>query len=422
MATQTLPPELRLSVCLMLAARWIASTASTMVTPYLVLILHDSAGMSLPAATMAASLVFVGGRLFARPLGQLADRYPQAPLMTACLLTSAASTALLAHVRGPYLVILGALACVGLSLSGASFTVMLRAHIGRRFDKELLTTLYSWSSVAFNLGMVVGASMAGLCMQFHMTGSIIAFASTLHVVAAGLILCFTARPSGDRRAVAPTPGSVDPHSRVVAAGVLGIFASASGVLGYLATNISLSLAVYADRFMGNAALASLFFSTQSLALIVLLPVAGAAARRFRRQLLFRLYFGGLFMAAVGYCVFGLLHAAPAGLAISALAICFCVSQLMAMPTADPLMSAFCDKQALGRAMGTTTSAGAVGSALACLCSGLALALTPPHWMWLLWTVPGLLSAVILAFLYRVGRQLVHREDERTSPDISRAMK
>lgn len=396
----------------LLIARLFASAASTTLVPYLVLLLTSRFGLSALAAALLAALVFVGGRLFARPLGVLADRKPDAPLLPACLVAGGVAALLFLFDGTQSSIAAAATACIGLSLSSTAFMVLLRAHIARSFPAEALSSLASASSSMFNVGMFVGAAIGGYCLDRLGWVSLVAASATLHAAAALIVVAATADPN---RTMTQAPGAKSALKKAtqsqtgsLAGSALMSFVLASATLGYFTTTVSVSLVMYMQRAFGDGSLASWFYSAQSLALMFLLPGIGVAIGRFAPAVLYRMYFGGLGLLAVGYCLFALVPSAHPIPAIGVLALFFCASQCLAIPSADPLLTQLFGTGNSGRLFGTTTSAAAAGGMLACLVNGLALDRLPPEQLGWLWSVPGVLGCVVLAAAAVLGSRVLPR--------------
>ncbi|MFT3665945.1 MFS transporter [Piscinibacter sp.] len=390
--------EQQSQVALLLALRFMASAASLLVVPYLMLMLTRDMALSAMAAAVIASLVFVAGRLFASPIGRMADRWPRRRLMPVTLLAGAFSAGLLAWSPKHAGLSAAVPACIGLSIAGAAFQLLNRTHIARSFPKGGLTRVYSGSSAAYNLGMLAGTAAGGL-WAFSRDGAGLPEAAALAYLAAALLALLLAPvPAGADDAT--THGSTARNLPVPRGPALRAFAVAAGVLGYLSTTVYLSLAIYCARVFGHSAYTSVFFVAQSAALIVALPVIGVRIKAHPPEQLAQLYFGGLLLAAVGFTAFSLVPADHGAIASGVLAVFFCVSQCLAIPSADSLLAATFDHQVLGRVFGTTISGGAVGNALACLVNGVALDQLDTEQLYWLWATPGVVGGIVLLVAYR----------------------
>ncbi len=379
----------------LLCARLLASAGTTMIVPYLVLLLTREMGLSALSAAMFGSLVFVGGRLVARPMGILADRLPRMQLMPACLGCGGGAVLVFSLDPSSMSFAAAAMACVGLSLSSTAFMILLRAHFARSFPRACLTQLCSVSSSVFNIGIFAGAAIGGYCLDSLGAGSMATMSALLQWTAAAAVYIATRHDEASEtgrngRAPAGSAALADLQGRTIAP-----FVMASVVLGYLTTTVSVNLALYAAVVFGNGALASLFFSTQSLALMVLLPWMGVVAARAGRDGLYRMYFAGLVVLALGYCVFAAVPVSWPASSIGALAFFFCLSQCLAIPSTDPLLTQLFGNASSGRLFGTTTSAAAGGGMLACALNGLGMDRMAAASLYWLWLAPGLIGICIL---------------------------
>jgi MFS family permease len=374
-----------------------------MVVPYLVVRFTQELGLSPLEAVLLSSIVVIGGRLLGRPLGVLADRFPGIALSVLALTLSAGSTALLLLVDRVGGLVLVTLACVGLSVANATFLLTVRAFIARTCDARQITLVVSSSSVSFNLGMFAGAAVAGLLLRAGSPDAVI-LCSIGAYGAAAVSLCLPMRrlrAQVDLTTIAnerPAPESAEQrqeHSAPLTTAISLTFATT----GYLTTTVLLMLAAYCAQAFGSAELAAVFFSTQSLALVVALPIAGLLLRDAGACGLSKLYFAGQLCAAVGFMGFGLMPTNAAMLSLAVLSLAFCLSQVLSIPTGDPLITRVFGKTAVGQIMGTTTTASAGGSLAACAANAICFQLLPNSALWSIWAVPGLFAMLVVAMAY-----------------------
>lgn len=391
-----LPSVLLRDATAVLSARLLASAAAMMVTPFLVVHLTRELGLAPIVAVLLASVIVIGGRLFARPLGAFVDRWPGPVLPFASLLGCAAATALLLALDSAAGMALAVVACAGTSVAATTFNLAVRAHVARLFDPRHLPLVYAASSVAFNLGMFGGAALAGWLLHLGLGAWTVGSAVAAYgLAAAALMVARRGRTADAMPAEAPVKRGATPvDSPPLPAIVLGPFAWTYAAIGYLTSTVTLLLAAYCTTVLGSTALASVFYSSQSLALVAGLPVVGWLLRRASTGVMAALYFTGQLLAALGFIAFGALPSA--GLAVGVLSAAFCLSQALSVPTADPLLASLVGKGNVGRVFGATTSAAAAGALVACFANAAALQWLPPDRLWLAWALPGTIASAVVA--------------------------
>ena len=399
---RTLPPAVLWKFAAVLATRFLASAASMMVAPYLVVRFTQVLRLQPYQAVLLASVVVIGGRLFSKPVGAYADRYPGVALSLLSLVGAAVSTALLLLVGEASNLAVAALACIGLSLSGATFTLTVRAFIVRIFSKGYLTLVVATSSVIFNLGMFAGATAAGLLLHAGQSNAMIVSAVACYLLAA-CVLGLSAR-SEKSSVVHSTGGSLSEGASVpspdhsqsqLPRAALEALSLTYSTTGFLVTTVSLALAAYCAQSLGSAELASIFYSTQSLALVAALPLAGLLTRDAGVRTLGRLYFLGQLFAALGFVGFGLAPNSVPLMAVGVLALAFGLSQMLSIPTADPLLSRLFGRERTGKIFGAMTSASAKGALVACGVNAATLQWLAPSLKWMMWAVPGVVAAIFV---------------------------
>ena len=370
-----------------------------MVEPYLVLRLSREFGLSAASSVALAGAVVVGGRLFAQPFGRLADRWPDLRLARAATVVAASSCALLA-TRGDWRIAL--LACAGLCLAGAAFWVVLRAQLLRGVGEHEATLCFSWLSASFNLGTFAGGAIGGVMLARDTPAYLLPIACALHV-AAGVALSLhtvTTLPLQPTVRGGPAVEHEASGSGMSPQMPLRPFLWSSALVGYLTTTVILVLAIDCVRRLHESAYTAVFFCTQAVALGALLPLAGHAMRAFTPRRLASAYFCGVLAAAVGCAAFGAIPSSRAGLAIGVLAVDFALSQLLAMPSLDPLLGRVVVRRQVGQALGATTTAMGWGSLLACAIDALALECLPVTLYGWIWLLPGTAGAVVGATAMR----------------------
>ena len=390
----------------LLVARLLGAAGTLMVEPYLVLRLTGEFGLSAVAAVALAGLVVVGGRLFAQPFGRLADRWPDLRLARGATVVAASSCALLA-TRGDWRIAL--LACGGLCVAGAAFWVVLRAELLRRVGKHESTFCFSLLSASFNLGTFAGGAMAGVMLARDAAAWLLAIACALHVAAAVALSLrsVTMPPDEPSRPCEPAIEHGISRPGVRSRMPLQPFLWSSALVGYLTTTVILVLAIDCARRLHDDAYTAVFFCTQAVALGALLPVAGSAMRAFTPRHLANAYFYGVLAAASGCAAFGAIPPSRAGLAVGALALGFAISQMLALPSLDPLLGRVVVRQHVGQALGATTTAMGWGSLAACVLDAVALESLPVTLYGWIWLLPGALGAAVGATAMRSAlRRLV----------------
>jgi hypothetical protein len=392
------PRGILLHIAGILGARFLASAAGFMISPYLVVRFTSELNLSPLHAVVLASFVLVGGRLFAKPVGILADKWQGLWPAVGSLTLAAVSTWQLHFIMTRFGVEFATVACVGLSLSGASLTIFIRAHLARAFPRQQLTVIYSASSVSFNLGMFFGAAASGWMLRGGTANALIPLSAALYVLSSALIavLACATKPQATRGR-SPQAAEGDSASRaqprqesevrreIVS---LGPFRLSYAITGYLTTSVTLCLAVYCERVFGAISLASVFFSSQSIALVVLLPLVGASIRKLATVSLALMYFLGVLTITAAVLIFGMMPARLSMAAIAVLSVGFCMSQALSIPTADPLLSRIFGGHGIGRVFGSTTSAAAIGSVVACFSNAVALDVLSADRLDMMWVCPG----------------------------------
>ncbi|HSI50346.1 MAG TPA: MFS transporter [Ideonella sp.] len=405
MPWRTLPSTLLRNAAAVLASRLLVSAAAMMVTPFLVVHLTRELGLAPFVAVLLASAVVIGGRLFARPLGVLVDRRPGIGPAFASLLCCAMATTLLLGLDSAVGTWLAATACICLSVASTTFTLAVRTHVARSFDLRHLPMVYATSSVAFNLGMFVGSALAGWLLHRELGAWAIGCAVGAYLLGACALLVLRSPRSDSSTGPSKTSTSEKSSSSrrseaksdtasTLPPIVLGPFAWTYTAIGYLTNTVTLLLAAYCATVFGSAALASVFYSSQSLALVAVLPLMGWLLRRPTLGILATLYFGGQLLAALGFVVFGAIG--TAGPAIGVLSVAFCLSQALSVPTADPLLAKLVGRGSVGQVFGTTMSANARGALAACVVNAAALQWLPHERLGLAWVVPGGVALVVVA--------------------------
>lgn len=173
-------------VARVLGARVLHAAASTVIVPFLVPHFSSHLGLPLIDAVLLASLVLVGGRLFSGIIGRFLDRH--SARRTACggALLSAVALAMMAMPLG---LIVAIVVCAALTLASAVFTLATRAFFAREFSGPEHAPLVAASSVAYNLGLFIGATTGAGLLTLGGSPALIP-ASIGLMVAAALLLAF----------------------------------------------------------------------------------------------------------------------------------------------------------------------------------------------------------------------------------------
>jgi hypothetical protein len=367
-----------------LAARFATSVAVFAALPFLALDLLVEWRLSPADSALATAAILIAGRLGGGLFGGLVDRRSPRIVQVWALVVPLVlcAAALWLHRPGGAL---GLVAFAAIAVASTIVQISTRAMLALKVDAAALPSAFAMLAVAANLGMAVGP-VGGVLVRHEGAGSL---AFSLSAVALALALVATlAGPGGrpDRRPRGPVaePG---PPPALRAPGEARLFAGAL-LLQLLAwamiQQIFVALPWYAAA-QGQPGALALFYLVQSVTVILLLPVAGAALRGAGERMLFHLYAGGTLALALSFPILGLGgYGLPA--TIIAFALALTLSEAVSVPAGDALVARL-GREEPGRAFGRLTIACALGMAAGSLLAfallrlETILALPPLYWWW-----------------------------------------
>lgn len=347
------PELLRSPLGAVVALRGLTALAYFAAIPYLLVVLAQQQDVGFAAATLIVGAATLVARIAAIPLGSLADRIGQVSVIA--IAGAAGAVGLTAVVASDLL----PLAIVGLLLaatgSAAQF-VGFNALVPKLVALDRAPLAFALLGVAYNVGVVLGPTVGGLLALLVAPRGALVFGAVAYG-AATLIAIVLARR---RNAPAPPAQAEVFESRSSLPGALLSVVVLYGATWGILQALTGQLAPYALVRYGDASYAAVFFTSQAILALVVVPVAAPRLARLGTHGRFLAYASGTVVLVASLPVLAAFPATSWLGAMLTLTILVTVSEAIAAPVAGALIAELVPRRRLGRSFGLLGAAQAVG--------------------------------------------------------------
>jgi MFS family permease len=343
----------------MAALRALTAFAYFAAIPYLLVVLTERHDVTFSVATLIVGGATLTARILAIPLGVLADRVGHAPVIAAA--AAAGAIGLTAVVASD----LFAIAVTGLLLtatgSAAQF-VGFNAMVPGLAPAERTPMAFALVGVAYNVGVVLGPAVAGLIALLAGPPGALLCGAIAYAAATLPAILLARRPSSS--GVFPQLAEAEhrPSARGALLAVVVLYGATWGIL----QSLTGQLAPYSLLRYGDAAYAAVFFTTQAILALVVVPLVAPRLARLGTFGRFVSYSSGTLVLLAALPILAVFPGSAWLGAMLTLTLLVTVSEAIAAPVAGALIAELSPRRRHGRAFGMLGAAQAVGIVAASL--------------------------------------------------------
>lgn len=312
----------------------------------------QSHGASLAIIGAMASAFLVSNFIFQYPSGWLADRWGRKQVMILGLFIQAILSLLYLFIADPILFVM--LRFVE-GIAAAAVLPSARAMIIDSVPKEKQGEAYGIFSAFFNAGFLIGPGLGGL---LAITGYASAFigAALFRVVA--IVIVITLIPAMRKESITTRTGGLSSkisYRALFAIPLLGAYILAFGDYLYLGFDLTLMPLWMHDHLGASVAIIGIAYMAWSIPNIILSPIGGRLADRYRRSLMIAIF--GLAQVPL-YILYGLVTMASLVVVLFALHGLF---YAFIQPAVDAHVASSSRSDMRARVQGMYSTAGLLGA-------------------------------------------------------------
>src|SRR5947208_8105114 len=246
----------------------------------------QSHGASLAIIGAMASAFLVSNFIFQYPSGWLADRWGRKQVMVLGLFIQAILSLLYLLIADPILFVV--LRFVE-GIAAAATLPSARAMIIDTVPSEQQGEAYGIFNAFFNAGFLIGPGIGGLLAT---TGYASAFIGSALFRIVAIVIVITLIPTVRKETITTKSGELRPalpYRALFAIPLLGAYILAFGDYLYLGFDLTLMPLWMHDHLVASVALIGLAYMAWSIPNIILSPIGGRLADRYRRSLMIAIF-------------------------------------------------------------------------------------------------------------------------------------
>jgi MFS family permease len=335
------------------ALRALTAFAYFAAIPYLLVVLTERHDVTFAVATLIVGGATLTARILAIPLGVMADRVGHAPVIAAAAAAGAIGlTAVTISDLFPIAVTGLLLTATG---SAAQF-VGFNAMVPGLAPAERTPMAFALVGVAYNVGVVLGPAVAGLIALLAGPRGALVCGAVAYAAATLPAILLAWRPSNSGVIPPLAEAEQRPSARGALLAVVVLYGATWGILQALTGQ----LAPYALLRYGDAAFAAVFFTTQAILALVVVPLVAPHLARLGTFGRFVSYASGTLVLLLALPVLAVFPGSAGLGAMLTLTLLVTASEAIAAPVAGALIGGFAPRRRHGRAFGLLGAAQAVG--------------------------------------------------------------